>query len=75
MTWPRTSAHGADQRSRLLDFIKDYRTKHGISPSIREMRDALKLNSTATVHAHLVRLERDGLVRFRTETPRSVVPL
>ena len=55
----------------VLDFIKKYIVEHGFPPSIREICDALKLSSPATVHTHLNNLVKNGYLKktnskFRT---------
>lgn len=47
----------------LLDFLKQYITKNGYSPTLQEIADAMGLSSLATVHEHLQTLSKKGLVR------------
>jgi repressor LexA len=55
----------------VLEYIKKYIVEHGFPPSTREIGDALGMNSPATVHTHLTKLEENGWIRktdskFRT---------
>ena len=42
----------------MFDYIKENIKKNGYSPSIRDIRTALDIKSTSTVHTYLERLER-----------------
>ena len=50
----------------IYDFIKSYQETHGYPPSVREICSAVGLRSTSTVHGHLERLEKKGLIRRET---------
>lgn len=47
----------------LLDFLKQYISKHGFSPTLQEIADAMDLASLATVHEHLKALVKKGLIK------------
>lgn len=47
----------------VLDFIKEEIATKGYPPTVREICDALGLNSTATVHSHLRTLEQKGYIK------------
>ena len=51
----------------IFDFIKTTLRENGYSPSIRDIRTALNIKSTSTVHTYLERLERKGYIHKRTE--------
>lgn len=56
----------------ILDFIKhEVRTK-GYPPSVREIGEAVGLASSSTVHGHLDRLEKKGLIRRDATKPRAI---
>ncbi len=44
----------------------------GYPPSVREICDAVGLKSTSTVHGHLSRLEKKGLIRRDPTKPRAI---
>lgn len=46
----------------IYDFIKQYIQKVGTSPTLKQIAEAMNLNSLATVSEHLVALERKGLI-------------
>lgn len=50
------------QRQRILDFIIEYTAYHGYPPSMREIGAAVGLSSSATIHVHLRKLQRDGKI-------------
>ena len=60
-----------NQRS-IYDFIKDFVRSNGYPPSIREIGKAVGLASSSTVHGHLARLEKKGLLRIEKDKPRAI---
>lgn len=56
----------------IYDFIKSYQETHGYPPSVREICSAVGLRSTSTVHGHLERLEKKGLIRRDPTKPRAI---
>lgn len=59
-------------QSRILDFIKREINSKGYPPSVREICSAVNLKSTSTVHGHLARMEKNGLIKRDTLIPRSI---
>lgn len=59
------------QRS-ILDFIKKEVVEKGYPPSVREIGEAVGLASSSTVHGHLARLEKKGLIRRDPTKPRAI---
>lgn len=60
------------RQQEILDFIKsEVRTK-GYPPSVREIGEAVGLASSSTVHGHLSRLEKKGLIRRDPTKPRAI---
>lgn len=53
---------GIKQREKILQYIIDYIQEHGYSPSIREICEGVGLKSTSSVHSHLVRMEKEGMI-------------
>ena len=61
------------QRQReVFDFIRGYARDRGYPPAVRDIGRALGLASPSTVHAHLSKLERAGLVRRDPTKPRAL---
>ncbi|TMW73302.1 transcriptional repressor LexA [Alteribacter natronophilus] len=56
----------------ILDYIKDEVKKKGYPPSVREIGEAVGLASSSTVHGHLSRLEKKGLIRRDPTKPRAI---
>ena len=56
----------------ILKFIKEQQLIKGYPPSVREICDAVNLRSTSTVHGHLKRLEKKGLIRRDPTKPRAL---
>ena len=51
------------RQKQILDFINQYVSVNGHSPTLQEIADALSLLSLATVHEHLQALSRKGIIR------------
>ena len=63
--------HG-DTQQRILDYIENYVDVNGYPPSVREIGQAVDLKSTSTVHGHLTRLEKKGLLHREAMKPRTI---
>lgn len=61
-----------DNQAKILAFIKSEIQEKGYPPSVREICDAVGLKSTSTVHGHLTRLEKKGLLHRSTMKPRAI---
>lgn len=61
----------AKQQS-IIDFVKEHKNRHGYPPTVREIAEAVGLASTSTVHGHLERLERKGLIKRDPTKPRAL---
>lgn len=61
-----------DNQQKILDFIKSEIQSKGYPPSVREIADAVGLKSTSTVHGHLQRLEKRGLIHRDAMKPRAM---
>jgi repressor LexA len=56
----------------ILEFIKNEVRDKGYPPSVREIGEAVGLASSSTVHGHLERLEKKGLIRRDPTKPRAI---
>jgi len=56
----------------IFDYIKENIKKNGYSPSIRDIRTALNIKSTSTVHTYLERLERKGYIQKENGKSRTL---
>lgn len=61
-----------DTQERIYEFIKQTIELKGYPPSVREICEAVHLSSTSTVHGHLIRLEKKGLIRRDPTKPRAI---
>lgn len=59
----------------LLDFISDFITQHGYSPSYREIKSGMSYNSIATVALHIDNLVKRGHLEKRDNKARSLEPV
>lgn len=62
------------RQKEILDFIKGYRAKQGISPTQREIRERFGLSSFGTVQKHLKRLEEKGALSREWNRSRGIAP-
>jgi repressor LexA len=60
------------RQQEIFDFIKQYSSKHGYPPTVRDIGKAVGLASSSTVHAHLANLEKAGLLRRDPSKPRAI---
>lgn len=56
----------------ILRYIYDTVEDRGFPPTVREICSAVNLSSTSTVHGHLSRLERKGLISKDATKPRAI---
>ncbi|WLR52540.1 transcriptional repressor LexA [Bacillus tianshenii] len=60
------------RQQEILDYIKQEVQNKGYPPSVREIGQAVGLASSSTVHGHLARLEKKGLIRRDPTKPRAI---
>ncbi|WP_066173247.1 transcriptional repressor LexA [Bacillus marinisedimentorum] len=60
------------RQEEILNFIKEEVHQKGYPPSVREIGEAVGLASSSTVHGHLARLEKKGLIRRDPTKPRAI---
>ena len=67
-------ARTSNKREQILNFLTQFMNEHGYAPTVREICNAVGLQSTATVHYHLNAL-RDSVrcpsCTIACSTPRS----
>ena len=61
-----------DKQSEIYKYLKNYTETKGYPPSVREICEAVSLSSTSTVHGHLKRLEKKGLIKRDPSKPRAL---
>ncbi|MVP00422.1 MULTISPECIES: transcriptional repressor LexA [Paenibacillus] len=62
----------SQRQQAILEFIKNEVKDKGYPPSVREIGEAVGLASSSTVHGHLERLEKKGLIRRDPTKPRAI---
>ena len=60
------------RRIEIISYIVAFKQVHQYSPSVREIGQAVGITSTSTVHGHLERMRRDGLIETNTNNPRTL---
>ena len=62
-----------EKQKEVYDFLLEFTKTNGYPPSVREICKAVSLKSTSTVHGHLKRLEKKGLIYRDATKPRAIV--
>ncbi|EDS77939.1 LexA repressor [Clostridium botulinum C str. Eklund] len=66
------SRSSEDKQIEIYEFIKEQIIEKGYPPSVREICKGVGLSSTSSVHGHLSKLERKGLIRRDSTKPRTI---
>ncbi len=61
-----------DRQKQILDFIDRYVNSRGFPPTVREIKNAVGLQSTSSVHAQLKNLEQAGRIVREPSRPRAL---
>ena len=68
----RTEKQGIESRRKIYDFLIEFITTNGYSPSIREICNGTNIKSTSIVHRQLLVLEKLGLIRTKMSKSRTI---
>lgn len=60
------------RQAEILQFIVNKVKKNGYPPTVREIAQAVRLSSSATIHAHLKKLEELGYIKRDPSKPRAI---
>jgi len=60
------------RQRQIVEYIQQHMQAHSVSPTLREIADAMGLSSLATIHEHLVSLESKGIIKRTTGRVRSI---
>lgn len=61
-----------DRQQAIIDFIKQHVKDNGYPPTVREIGDAEGILSTSTVHGHLDRMKKKGLLQWKDGISRTL---
>ena len=64
--------HLTDREKDILAYIAKIVSEKGYSPSVRDIKSALSIRSTSTVHTYLQRLEEKGLLTKENGKSRTL---
>lgn len=56
----------------IFEYIESFLDRTGYPPTVREIGKAMGLHSPSTVHAHLAKLEKAGILRRDPSKPRAI---
>ncbi len=62
----------SSKQTEILEYIKSETLAKGYPPTVRDICEAVHLKSTASVHAHLNKLESKGYIRRDPSKPRAI---
>jgi repressor LexA len=62
----------SQRQKEILTFITKHIREKGYSPTHREIALAVGLLSSSTVHGHIERLEKKGLITTSPSSPRTI---
>lgn len=65
-------AANIDKQQQILNFIRKQIEEVGYPPTVREICDAVGLNSPSTVHGYLKRLEKNGHIEKSQGSSRGI---
>ena len=65
-------ARTSNKREQILNFLTQFMNEHGYAPTVREICNAVGLQSTATVHYHLNALRDAGLIETNEMKKRAI---
>jgi len=60
------------RQRQILDYINQFISRRGYAPSLEEIGQRFGLSSLATVHKHLVNLEKKGVINRSWNRSRSI---
>src|SRR5215475_7555317 len=60
------------RQKEVWDYLEDYIATHGYAPTLEEIGAHFGLSSLATVHKHLINLERKGAINRKWNLSRAI---
>ena len=63
----------SERQRRILEFIGAYAERHGVSPSFREIGDAVGLKAISALKYQVEQLQEKGCLARRDRMPRTIV--
>jgi len=63
----------SERQRQILDFIGAYAERHGVSPTFREIGDAVGLKAISAVSYQVEQLQAKGFLSRRDRMPRTIV--
>lgn len=61
-----------DTQLETLIAVAAFCSKHGYSPTVREIQDAIGIHTPSATHDRLKRLQRLGLISWEPGAPRTI---
>src|SRR5207244_10549534 len=67
-----TASRLSARQERMIEFMRDFRIRHGYPPTVREIGAAAGISSTSVVDYNLNVLEKSGHIRRDREISRGI---
>jgi SOS-response transcriptional repressor LexA len=62
----------SETRQKVYDYLIKYIEEYCYAPSLREICVGVGLKSTSSVYEHLSKLEEEGKIKMRGNSPRAI---
>jgi repressor LexA len=72
MAGPALLKRGELRRKAMLKFVRAFWKKHGYSPTIQEIADAVGLKSPNATRNHLFHLQKHGFITMTPKVARAI---
>ena len=59
----------------IVEFIKRYVQDNHVTPTVRELGQAISLSSPSSIHAVLKQMEKRGMIMSQPDKARTIVVL
>src|SRR3989338_271413 len=60
------------RQKQILDLIKKHTKKHGVAPSLAEIKNRLRISSVSNIHQHVEALQNKGYLNKQKIQPRGI---
>lgn len=68
----RSMKHISNKQWSVLVALQQFISKNNYPPTVRELAEVVGLKSSSTMHGHLHRLKKQGLIQWEAERPRTL---
>lgn len=69
----KTNGQLSERQQRILDFVRRYKAKNGLAPTVRDIRDGAGISSNSVTAYNLRKLEQAGCLRLLGDKSRGII--